>query len=200
EEYAGKWSNGFGRRDLPDDDEPELWRFNMRRPNNWNDLVAKFEDDVMALARELIDKGADPFAKDRLGRSVFWHVCNKCWLKSIPWFAEMGAKLEERDRDEVSVFEAGCLCMDSWVLNPMLKLGYDINARDANGDTVLLKLARTNGERNNHCVVIMRLLEAGADPKLENAKGESYAKMAETDKNLAYALEWAERYRERDKK
>ncbi|MDE5831409.1 MAG: ankyrin repeat domain-containing protein, partial [Desulfovibrio sp.] len=25
EEYAGKWSNGFGRRDLPDDDEPELW-------------------------------------------------------------------------------------------------------------------------------------------------------------------------------
>lgn len=194
-EYAGVWK--CRNRWIPDDlEDVKQWELNFYRPDNWNDLIARFEDEVMILARMLLENGADLSARDKKGRSVIWHACSMAWLKSIIWFSEMGADMLIRDRDGVNAFEAGCFSCESYTLKPMLKSGFDINTCDKNGNTALLKCAKENDEKNQLGSIIYFLLIYGSDPDLENNKGESFRKMAENNKNLAYELRMAEREKE----
>lgn len=178
--------------EIDEHDSGNFFHFNLSRPDNWNEILKQFDADALEFAKELIARGANIEARDKDGRSVLWHICRKMWMESALWFIEMGASLDARDRDGVSAFEAGCLSGESFIIEPMLKFGYDPNTRDANGDTALLKCARDE-RRDAKCdSSIFWLVVFGADPDLENNKGESLRKLARTNKSLALILKFAE--------
>lgn len=148
------------------------------------------DDDVMQFAVELTRKGADIRAKDEMARSVLWHACCRSWLKSIPWLVGFGLDINDRDREGTSAFDAGCLHGERINVEAMLAIQPEIDAQDANGDTALIKCARKRIETKESPVYssIIALINAGADPDIENYKGESFRKLAENDPSLKCLL------------
>lgn len=174
-------------------DEPDISSLALNRPSNWNELLELSEQEVMDLAGQLPEIGADIMAKDNMGRSVLWHACHRSWLKSIPWLLDKGLDIGERDKDGISCFEAGCLSHEGYTIEPMLSRGYDVNTQDRNGDTALHKCARDREENSRYSSMIFHLIKNGADPDLENDAGISFRMMARENKELAFILKWAEK-------
>lgn len=174
------------------DDEEEAeedrshWRYRSR-PDNWRELLERFEDNVIEVAKKLMEHGADLQARDGAARSILWHAASGMWYKTVPWLVELGLSLDDRDKEGISAFEAGCLSGEELVLLAMLGTGYDMNTQDENGDTALLKAARSKENRLMGFRGMM--LRAGADPDLKNAEGVSFRDMAGNDKYLGHELE-----------
>lgn len=104
----------------------------------------------------------------------------------------MGLDLGDRDHDAISCFEAGCLSRESYTVEPMLSRGYDVNTRDRNGDTALLKSARDPKQSQKFSSVIFHLIRNGADPDMRNDSGVSLRMMAKENVGLAFTLRMAE--------
>lgn len=193
--YPAEWSFS-DHKPLPsfsDLDKGDSFLLYMRRPDKWNVIMERIETDVIELAQELIEKGADIHLADGMGRSVLWHACAMSWLKSIPWLAGMGLNINDRDKDGNSVFDAGCLCGESLTIEPMIKAGALIDNRDNEGNTTLIKCGRRWLE-NPHGYAfsaVIALLHHGADPDMENNSGESLCNLAERDENLKWAIKHA---------
>lgn len=194
--YRGKWGGrSWWMPTERDFEEKEISDFNFHRPDNWNEIVHLIDDDVLAFAAELIEKGADIHARDNKSRTALWHACSRSWMKSISWLAGLGLAVNERDSEGTNSFDAGCLSGESFTIEPMVKAGAVVDARDSYGDTALLKSAREFHEnpRTFSLSVIMTLLRFDADPDLENNAGESLRKMAEKDDNIKFALDMHEK-------
>ena len=63
----------------------------------------------------------------------------------------------------------------------MLKAGADVNAKDNNGTTALIKAARSSSNPS----VVDILLKAGADVHIKTAKGETALKQARQNSHYA---------------
>lgn len=189
--YPGEWA--LRKRWTPSEEDLEgddFFPFFLNRPDNWNEILEKIEDDVLEFAADLIEKGAKVHARDNMNRSVIWYACRWRWLKSVPWLARLGADVNERDKNGDSAFDMGCMSGESLIIKPMIEAGAKVNARDRNGDTALLKSAR-KGMANGGWFAfacVSRLLDYGADPGLENHKRESLRALAETDNTLRSIL------------
>ena len=190
--YPADWGNRTPWRPTERDFESDdYFFFYMKRPNNWTELLNLIDDDVREFASELISKGADIYAKDRMDRSILWHACQNSWLRSIPWLAGMGLDINARDREGTSAFNAGCLHGERMNVEAMLSVNPEIDAQDAGGDMALIKCGREYVDCGVSSIYssIITLLDAGADPDIENDKGVSFRKIAEGDRSLKYALE-----------
>lgn len=196
--YEGKWNSTRHSwfPQIDDFEEKTQWEFNLNRPDNWNDLLKLSDDDALALAIVLIEKGADIHAKDNMGRTALWHACSMCWAKSIPFLVKLGLDINERDKEENSAFDAGCLSGESLTIRPMVEAGAIVDAQDENGDTALLKCAKAclAEKRGWHSSAIMTLLDDfNADPDLKNHAGFSMRSLIGNDKKLKWVLEYADR-------
>lgn len=196
--YEGKWNSTRHSwfPQIDDFEEKTQWEFNLNRPDNWNDLLKLSDDDALALAIVLIEKGADIHAKDNMGRTALWHACSMCWAKSIPFLVKLGLNINERDKEENSAFDAGCLSGESLTIRPMVEAGAIVDAQDENGDTALIKCAKAclTEKRGWHSSTIMTLLvDFNADPDLKNHAGFSMRSLIGNDKKLKWVLEYADR-------
>lgn len=73
----------------------------------------------------------------------------------------------------------------------MLSVQPEIDEQDDAGDTALIKCVRKYIASGNSDIFssIIALIYAGADPDIENNKGESFRKLAETDSLLKRLLD-----------
>lgn len=197
ERYKGDWN--FTRHpwkpDIDEYDNPDKWQFYSNRPDNWNELLALAEDDALALALEMIDRGADIQARDNQGRTALWHACSMSWRKSIKILVDMGLNINERDENGDSPFDAGCLCGEPLTIKPMIVSGAELDARDRNGDTALIKCAKRCLEnKNSGCssAIIALLSDFNADADLKNNADQSLRSMFSENKDLNWMLDYIE--------
>lgn len=126
--------------------------------------------ETVALVETLLAAGADPNARDRIGRTpLHYAVKMREGVKIVPVLIRAGADINLRTADSQSVtplfsavdnfIEDKNRASAAYVIRTLVHYGSDINASDAQGKTVLAHAAF-----NNQPDLIQLLMELGADP------------------------------------
>ena len=120
----------------------------------------------------LVARGADVNKANALGESALMHAAWRGKLEAVKWLLARGARVNSEPMRWSPLHYA--VFAGHWeVANHLLLKGADINARIANGSSVLM-MAVYEG----HEPLVRRLLARGADPGIRNDRGDG-------------ALEWA---------
>jgi len=120
----------------------------------------------------LVSRGADVNKANALGERALMHAAWRGKLEAVRWLLARGARVNAEPMRWSALHYA--VFAGHWeVANVLLLAGADINARIANGSSVLM-MAVYEG----HEALVRRLLARGADPGIKNDRGDG-------------ALEWA---------
>jgi len=120
----------------------------------------------------LVSRGADVNKANTLGERALMHAAWRGKLDAVKWLLARGARVNAEPMRWSALHYA--VFAGHWeVANALLLGGADINARIANGSSVLM-MAVYEG----HEPLVRRLLARGADPGIKNDRGDG-------------ALEWA---------
>ncbi len=164
--------------------------------SGWTPLMSAVSTARLDLARLLLDAGADPHAKTSNGETALAHACGLQSVECVDALLRAGADakvLGEFGRNlYFSVLQAGSIIEASpingvparVVLIKMLRAkDVDVNQADDRGETPLTTLVQMSGAYSDpeEVLAIARcLVDLGANPALENKKGESALSLAES--------------------
>jgi membrane protease YdiL (CAAX protease family) len=116
--------------------------------------------------RALLEKGADPNAKDREGVSALMRAAYRANLETIWVLTERGADVNARDDEGLTPLMVAALRGNLSGVEALLEKGADVNAQSERGLTPLI-WASSNG----HIEIVRLLLNKGVDAKVKDAWG-----------------------------
>ena len=124
-----------------------------------------------ALARELLDKGANPNREDNLGRTALIAAAYQGHDEIVQYLVERGALVNHADNEGRTALSVAGLCKaktSRLVADALLKARADVDAEDRNDMTPLSVAAYEGNIR-----VAEALLEAGANPNHVDQTGKT---------------------------
>jgi cytohesin len=165
------------------------------KPDELSLMTPLMAAETLPITGALLEAGADPRARDRIGRTpLHFAVKMREALSVIPLLARSGADINARTSPPEAVtplFSAVEHYLEDankdgagLIIRMLVRLGADINAADDNGATVLAVAAAQNQPE-----LIRLLMELGADPARRLTNGRTpldYAK--EANANAAIQL------------
>jgi ankyrin repeat protein len=132
-------------------------------------LLRAAKSGDIEMVRLLVEHGADPFATMPNGTTAMHFVAGLGWRNGSPI-----APSYDQGSEEEAV----------QTIDYLLELGVDINVQNEAGDTPLHSAISGRGSE----VIVAHLLERGADPLVENGRGETAATVAERSTEAIAAL------------
>ena len=138
-------------------------------------MIAAWNGNIPMMAL-LVARGADVNRRNALGESALMHAAWRGQVAAMRWLIDKGALIDSEPM-HWSALHYAAFAGQSEAADLLLDHGADINARSANGSSVLM-MAVYEG----HEAVVKQLLSRGADPALKNDRGEG-------------ALEWAFKFK-----
>ncbi|MEW6349022.1 MAG: ankyrin repeat domain-containing protein [Thermodesulfobacteriota bacterium] len=130
---------------------------NAKSPEGWTALMSAAMGGDPEVVRRLLDKGADVQAED-----AFHRRSGLAWAFDDPFFDELMDLL--RERGAVLSLHLAAGLGDLKAVHRLIREGADVNAKEGNGATPLMRAAATG-----NLEIVRLLLDTGADP---NAKDE----------------------------
>lgn len=131
-------------------------------------LLRAAKSGDIEMVRLLVEYGADAFAAMPNGTTALHFVAGLGWRDGSPIAPSYDQGTEEEAVETIDY---------------LLELGLDINAQNEGGDTPLH--SAVSGRKS--AMIVARLLERGADPAIENMRGQTAAALAEARSTEAIA-------------
>jgi ankyrin repeat protein len=131
-------------------------------------LLRAAKSGDLEMVRLLVEYGADPFASMPNGTTALHFASGLGWRDGSP----IAPSYDQGTETEAVA-----------TIDYLLELGLDINATNEGGDTPLHSAISGRGSE----AIIAHLLERGADPLVENARGRTALSMAQTQSTDAIA-------------
>jgi ankyrin repeat protein len=144
---------------------------NARDQHNATALIGTYQPEIVDL---LLSRQADVNAHDDHGMTPFLFACERNLIilakKLIAAGADKGA-INTRGQNALLLSGGNDIPFTSWLLND---LGFDINATDANGTTILMNVCRYPASYES----VKFLIDRGAKPSIKTPSGESALSIA----------------------
>ncbi|KAK0506982.1 hypothetical protein JMJ35_010682 [Cladonia borealis] len=131
---------------------------NQKDEMGWTALHWAAGDGHLAIARLLIEKGANVNAKDRFDMTALHRAAYRGHEGLIRLLLDWGADINAKDKSGKTALHEAAWHGNEGVIRLLLKMGADINAKDKIGQTALYRAAMNKNEG-----VVRLLLEMGAD-------------------------------------
>lgn len=163
----------------------------------YNTEWPELEEPVLAMAKMLVERGADPDIPGALGRTPLWLAARHSWERTQKYLASLNVDPNRGDRYGVRPIHAAALSKRWDSVNNILDAGADINAVDKKGNTALALVA---GKKPNftgdYDSSITALIKRGADRNIKNRKGLAPIEIAASigrGEEFADALRWGDK-------
>lgn len=131
-------------------------------------LIRAAYQENSEIVRELIKRGADVNARNRMGTSPLHAAAYSDHLKNVEILLELGAEVDIRDCEKQTPLFTAVRCSSPNLVELLLEHGAMPNIVDKDGNTPLLYAIIP--EKKPHLKTIELLLEFGADPNYANPK------------------------------
>ena len=152
---------------------------NPNKPDELSLMTPLMAADTLPIAWTLLEAGADPRARDRLGNTPLHHAVKmREGISIIPLLVRAGsdvnARADSASRDTPllcaveNYLESADKAAAGLIVRILVRLGADINITDSNGATVLAMAAA-----HNQPELIKLLVELGADPARRLGNGRT---------------------------
>ena len=170
--------------------------FSQQKPGELNtNLIAcvRRTDDIARIVR-LLDAGADPSARDQLGRFALAEAIGKYEeLTKIRTLLKYGANVNARDGDGMTALHHVVRCRSDLCettvasLKALIEAGADVNARDQRQRTPL-HYAAEHPDHSTALAMTRRLVEAGANVNVQDQDGHTPFYFASSEGNHAVGV------------
>ncbi|MEW6350719.1 MAG: ankyrin repeat domain-containing protein [Thermodesulfobacteriota bacterium] len=137
----------------------------------------------LAQVRRLLDKGADPNAKDAIGNMVLGEAAFSGNLDLVKFLIDQGSDVKAKRPDGQTVLMCAAIGGNPQVVRLLVEMGLDVNAKTSGGETALM-WASMGGRLE----AVKYLLENKAELNAKNASGDTalwYADMFLMGKDVA---------------
>jgi tetratricopeptide (TPR) repeat protein len=124
-------------------------------------MIGAWEGNI-PLMELFLDRGADIHRINRSGETALMLAAWKNRRAAMQWLLERGAQPNRAAREWTALHYA-TFAGHATLVEDLLAVGADVNARSTNGSTVVMMAAR-----EGHAGIAERLLAAGANPALKN--------------------------------
>ena len=143
------------------------------------DLVDASMRGIGEVAKELLEKGADPNIKTKYGESPF--IETAFWgddCETLRLFLDAGAEINQTSSTGWTALMATAYRNHYKTFELLLERGADINMRSQDGRTALILAVR-----QRHTSIVERLLSLGADPNVIDGYGQTPLGLAKEANN-----------------
>lgn len=143
-------------------------------------MIGAWEGNI-PMMELFLARGADIHRTNRFGETALMLAAWKNRRAAMQWLLSRGAKPNRESREWTALHYAA-FSGNVELVDDLIAVGADINARSTNGSTVIMMAAR-----EGHGAIAQRLMAAGANPLLKNEYDEDAVKWAMKQGNYEIA-------------
>jgi ankyrin repeat protein len=131
-------------------------------------LFAAADGNCIDLVTSLLDQGASPDARDRLGARLLSHAAKSGHLRMVDFLLARGAPIDARNLDGATALYFAAEASHILIAQRLIERGADVNLTGRSGISPIAAAAYAGNE-----AIVDALLAHGADPRTSDQTGKT---------------------------